>query len=79
MLNGIKRDCPMCDHPPGLHKCCPQCGESAEGADDIGAVFGFRAMKPEDKDQYYIPQTWCRKCRSDQMSEKRAKELGVLV
>lgn len=58
---GILRSCGTCDHPPGMHKCCPQCGESADGEEQIDEIFGFRTMKPED--EYQVPQTWCRECR----------------
>jgi hypothetical protein len=74
MFNGIQNNCNMCDHPPGLHKCCSQCGDSANGSEDISIVFGFRALKPEYKGRYLIPQAWCRKCRAQAARDKRLKK-----
>ena len=74
MFNGIQNNCSVCDHPPGEHKCCPQCQESANGVDEIASVFGFRAMTQEDKGKHLIPQAWCRNCRVDAAKDKKLKE-----
>jgi hypothetical protein len=63
---GIVRACSVCKHPPGMHKCCPNCQDSATGFNAVMRVFGFR--KPAGGTA--IPQTWCRSCRSDSMKEK---------
>jgi hypothetical protein len=37
---------------------CPNCGEKADGLDQIESLFGFRVVAEKR-----IPQSWCRHCR----------------
>ena len=60
----MARPCGVCGHPPGMHKCCPQCGATADGEDRIEALFGFRRMTDSRGEPYEVPQPWCRACRS---------------
>lgn len=71
-VEGISRPCKQCG-ATGLHKCCPRCGEAANGAKDIDEVFGFRAIKNAAGVATYRPQTWCRSCRAADVAERRAK------
>lgn len=59
---GILRDCSVCGHEAGMHKCCPQCSETAANEDEIELLFGFRTIS-DKTGRYQIPQTWCRDCR----------------
>lgn len=59
---GILRDCSVCGHEPGMHKCCPHCSETAADEDAIEILFGFRTIN-DKTGRYQIPQTWCRDCR----------------
>lgn len=46
--------------PYGEYAQCPCCNKTAYGKDDIEQKFGYRNMG----DGRYIPQSYCRKCRS---------------
>ena len=46
--------------PYGEYAQCPCCGKTAYGKDEIEQKFGYRDMG----DGRYIPQSYCRKCRS---------------
>ena len=46
--------------PYGDYAECPNCGKTAFGRDEIERLFGYRNMG----DGRYIPQSWCKECRS---------------
>ena len=60
---GIARSCSVCGHEPGMHKCCPSCGRSVDGEQDIQEKFGFRQMRSANGALYEVPQPWCTDCR----------------
>lgn len=60
---GIARNCGVCEHAPGMHKCCPSCGARADGEPAIESTFGFRRLRSSDGTAYETPQPWCRACR----------------
>jgi len=61
--HGIARQCGVCGHGPGMHKCCRSCGARADGEPEIETTFGFRRMLSNDGTPYETPQPWCRECR----------------
>lgn len=65
-IQGTVNDCPECGHPAlvgeEVHKCCPHCGVSAEGAAEIEIIFGYRRLRTQD--DYAVPQSYCRQCRT---------------
>lgn len=46
---------------------CPRCGIKAKNEDEIEELFGYREMG----DGRRIPQSHCRKCRLEELKEKR--------
>lgn len=60
---GIARECSVCGHAAGMHKCCPSCGVMADGEIAVETLFGFRWMRSSDGEAYEVPQPWCRTCR----------------
>lgn len=46
---------------------CPRCGLVAHGKAEIERLFGYRDMG----DGRVIPQSHCRKCRLEELEEKR--------
>jgi hypothetical protein len=39
---------------------CENCGQTAEGIDELKELFGLRKVS----ERKTIPQAWCRKCRT---------------
>lgn len=55
-------------------KRCPKCSVTANGHDEIQAVFGFRQMNGRR-----CPQSWCRDCRSEGITHSVPKTSAELI
>jgi hypothetical protein len=53
--------------PYGDYAQCPHCDKVAFGREDIEENFGYRNMG----DGNYIPQSWCRNCRSGNFEKEQ--------
>lgn len=60
---GLAKQCQICGHEPGMHKCCSHCKKSATTEPEVERLFGFRRMTDSHGTPYEVPQPWCRECR----------------